>query len=300
MKAAVITGYGDNSMFELREVPSPRPAAGQVRVKLAASSINPVDAKVRSGAMKAVMPVTFPAILGHDIAGEIVELGSGVTGFKVGDRVFGMGKSTFAEEAVVDAKALAHVPAGLDLVAAAALPLVLSTGAQLVSLAVKPTSGQRILVTGATGSSGRAAVFVATQLGVQVVAGVRGKYRAEAEKLGAVEVLALDDADALGRLQPVDAIADTVGGELTQKLLGKLKPGGTVGSVVGEPAGAKERGFRVNAIYAKAEGDSLEELGRAVQQGKFAIPIADRFPISDVRKAMDRAEHAGGKVLLTF
>ena len=114
---------------------------------------------------------------------------------------------------------------GMDLVDAGAYPLVLLTGAQLIEDAVRPARGDQVLVTGATGSTGRVAVFVAKAAGARVLAGVRAKHKAEAATLGADQVVALDDDADVARLPTLDAIADTVGGETTQRLLGKLKAG---------------------------------------------------------------------------
>ena len=130
----------------------------------------------------------------------------------------------------------------------AALPLVLLTGAQLIEEAVRPRKGAVILVTGAVGSVGRAALFVARANGARVWAGVRGKQVAEAATLGADGVVALDSDADIAELPLLDGIADTIGGPTLARLFGKLKPGGTIGSVVGEAAGAKELGFEVRAF----------------------------------------------------
>jgi NADPH:quinone reductase-like Zn-dependent oxidoreductase len=146
---------------------------------------------------------------------------------------------------------------------------------------------------------GRTAVFAAKALGAKVYAGVRAKQRAEAAKLGADVVVALDDPGDVEKLPALDAIADTVGGETTQKLLGKLKAGGAIGSAVGEPAGAKERGFEVHAFLTHSDPKRLAELAQAVADGKLVIPIARRFPLAQAAEAQKVAEaHVGGKVLL--
>jgi NADPH:quinone reductase-like Zn-dependent oxidoreductase len=153
---------------------------------------------------------------------------------------------------VAATEAWAKLPVGLDEVSAGALPLVLLTGDQLAdaTLGSAPAAGQTVLVTGALGGVGRVAAWVAKQRGAKVLAGVRSKQVAAAEELGLDGVVALDDDAALAQLAPLDRIADTVGGETIARLLPKLKTGGTIGSVVGEPAGAKERGFAVKAFMA--------------------------------------------------
>src|SRR5665213_571161 len=226
MKAVLLTAYGDVDKLAVREVPDPKAGPNEIRVRVAGASINPVDWKQRSGLAAKFMPLDLPAILGRDASGEVIQVGAGVTAFEVGDKVLGRIMGGYAEQVVAPVDAWAKVPAKLDLADASALPLVVLTGAQLVEEAVNPKPGDLVLVTGALGGVGRTAVFAAKARGAKVYAGVRAKQRAEAAKLGADVVIALDDESDVAKLPPLDAIADTVGGETTQKLLGKLKPGG--------------------------------------------------------------------------
>jgi len=300
MRAVVLTGYGEFDKLEIRDLPDPKTGPNEIKVRMAGASINPVDWKFRSGALKAMMPLHLPAILGRDASGEVVEVGPGVTAFKIGARVMGIVNGGYAELVVAATDPWAEVPAKMDLAEAGALPLVLLTGAQLVEEAVKPREGDLVLVTGAIGSVGRAAVFAAKARGAKVWAGVRGKQKADAAKLGADGVVALDDDAEIGKLPQLDSIADTIGGDTIKKLLGKVKPGGTVGSVVGEPAGAKERGLIVHAMLTHTDAKRLAELGRAVAEGKLVIPIAKKLPLTEAREAHKLAEKsAGGKVILT-
>jgi NADPH:quinone reductase-like Zn-dependent oxidoreductase len=176
----------------------------------------------------------------------------------------------------------------------------LLTGAQLADEAVRHASGSIVLVTGAVGSVGRAALFAARLTGANVWAGVRESQRAEAAKLGASGVVALDDEADLNDLPMLDAIADTVGGESTKKLYDKLKPGGVIASVVGEPAGAKARGFGVRAFMAQPSSAMLSTYAAAVGKGELVIPIARRFPLARAAEAQSLAEKGrpGGKVVL--
>jgi NADPH:quinone reductase-like Zn-dependent oxidoreductase len=175
------------------------------------------------------------------------------------------------------------------------------TGTQLVEEAVKPSGGETVLATGAVGSVGRAAVFAAKERGANVWAGVRHNQEATAKELGAAGVVALDDDAAIERLPKLDSIADTVGGETLKKLYRKLKSGGVIGSVLGEPAGAKEGGFVVHALLAHPASRRLGELANAVAEKRLRIPVAKSFPLAQFGDAQKLAEHgAGGKVLLTF
>jgi NADPH:quinone reductase-like Zn-dependent oxidoreductase len=302
MKAIVLDEYGGPDKLQLRELPEPEPGAGEIKVRLASASINPIDWKLRSGKAKAIMPLNFPAVLGRDAAGQVGAVGQGVTAFKVGDRVMGLVRGAYAEFVVAAVEAWAKLPAGLDMKDAGALPLVLLTGDQLAdaTLGASGGAGLTVLVTGAAGAVGRSTVFVCKERGAKVWAGVRAQQMDEAKKLGATAVVALDDEAALQRLPALDALADTVGGSVTQSLLPKIKAGGVIGSVVGEPAGAKAMGLAVHTFLARPDSRRLAELAAAVASGKLVIPIAKRFPFSEAKAAQELAERggAGGKVLL--
>jgi NADPH:quinone reductase-like Zn-dependent oxidoreductase len=299
MKAVVLTAYGDVDKLEVRELPDPHPGSGAIVVRMAGAGINPVDLKMRSGAAKALFPVEFPAILGRDASGEVVELGKGVTTFAVGDPVLGLVNGAHAELVVAPAQAWARVPEGLALADAGALPLALLTGAQLIEEAVKPAEGSVVIVTGAAGSVGRVAVFAAKARGARVWAGVRASQREEASKLGADGVVVLDDGSGVSTLPDLDAIADTVGGDTLKKLYGKLRPGAIIGSVLGEPPGAHERGIAVSAVMAHPDSAMLARYAAAVAEGKLAIPIAAKMPLEAAREGHSLAEqHPSGKVVL--
>jgi NADPH:quinone reductase-like Zn-dependent oxidoreductase len=300
MQAIVLTAYGDVTKLESKNVSQPQVGHGELKVRMAGASINPVDWKLRSGALADMMPLTLPAILGRDVSGEVVEVGAGVTKFKVGDRVMGLVMGGYAEFVVAAAEAWAEVPRAMDLVDASGLPLVLLTGAQLVEEAVRPRKGDVVLVTGAVGSVGRAAVFTAKAAGAIVWAGVRESQKAEADMLGAAGVVALDNRADIAKLPMLDGIADTVGGEAVSRLYFKMKAGATIGSVVGEPAGAKALGLVVHAVMAHPDAKRLRELANAVANGELVIPIARKMPLAEAREAQTLAEHhAGGKVILT-
>jgi len=155
MRAAVLSRYGDVEGLEIRDVPEPSAGPGKLKVRVAASSLNPLDLKLLSGSLKAWFPLELPAILGFDAAGEVVELGPGVSGFRVGDKVLGQIRHVQAELAIATPEQIAKVPPGLSVVDAAALPVVALTGTQLLEEAVAPAPGDVVLVTGALGSVGR-------------------------------------------------------------------------------------------------------------------------------------------------
>jgi len=300
VRAIVLPDYGPPSALQMQTLPDPKPGPNEILVQVAGASLNPVDWKQRSGALREFMPLKLPAVLGRDASGTVAALGPGVTGFAVGDRVLGrVPGGGYAELVVAPAEAWAHLPAKLELADAGALPLALLTGAQLAEEATDARPGETILVTGATGSVGRVTVFAAKQRGARVFAGVRAKHRAEAARLGADAVVAIDDDGEIAKLPSLDGIADTVGGETTQKLLARLKPGGKIGSVLGEPAGARERGFLVKAFLTHSDPQRLRQLAQAVADGALTVPIARRFPLAEAGAAHALAEtHPDGKLLL--
>jgi NADPH:quinone reductase-like Zn-dependent oxidoreductase len=300
MKAVVLHEYGGPSNLKYEDVEDPVAGEGQVLVRVTASSVNPIDYKIRSGAMKAYMPLELPAILGRDISGIVREVGAGVTGFAPGDRVMALGDKAYAELAVVKADDLAHVPEKLDLVEAAALPLVTLTGEQLITRGAKIQSGQTVLVAGAAGNVGRSAVWTAKKAGAVVIAGVRKSQMKAAAELGADQVLALDDAAAMGKLGLIDAVADTVGHETAEMLLGKVKQGGVFASVLGTPGNAKMHPtVKIESVRAVPDASMLKTLSEDVVAGKLKIPIDRMVPLADAGEAQAAAEKGGiGKVLL--
>lgn len=300
MKAVLLEGYGGVDQLRIATVPRPEPGSGEVLVRVHATSVNPIDYKIRSGSAKERFPQEFPAILGRDLAGEVAALGAGVTQFTQGQRVMAMANHTYAEYTVAKADILAEIPGGLDYEHAAALPLVVTTGSQLAERAGKVQQGQVVLVTGAMGSVGRTAVFVSRQHGCKVIAGVRKSQLDEAKKLHAQQVVAVDDDGQLGSLGELDVILDTVGGSLAPKLLKHLKQGCVYASAVGPPQDADKFDVKVAALMAQPDAKRLRELAEAEAAGEFDIPIAKVMPLSEIQEAQRLGESHSiqGKIIL--
>ncbi len=301
MKAILIHAYGDVSQLKYEDTDIPEFGENEVLIRVRATSVNPADYKMRSGAAKDHFPVEFPGILGRDLAGEVERAGSAVSGFHKGMRVMALANATYAEYAKAKADILAPIPDALDFVHAAALPLVTLTGAQLIERAVKPSPGQSVLVTGALGSVGRTAVHVALKHGARVLAGVRASQRKEAESLGASAIVALDDDTEIAKLHDLDAIADTVGGATIGRLLKAIRNGGVLGSVLGVPEDAKKYDIHVEAFTAQPDASRLSQLADDVARGEFSIPIARTMPLREIQEAhrLVEAGRAGGKIVLT-
>ncbi len=302
MKAVRLYEYGgpENLRFE-DHVPDPILTADGVLIEALAASVNPIDWKVRSGARQHDFPLKLPAILGRDVSGVVRAVGSNIRHFKPGDRVLGMTDATYAELVVMEGALLTHLPDGLDLADSAAIPLVVLTGDQLVRLAAHAQSGQRILIGGALGSVGRAAVHTAKKLGAQVIAGVRKSQLPQAQSLGASETVAIDDDASIAQLEMVDAVADTVGGETAAKLFGRVKNGGAFGyaSVLPDGVSKSNPSVAVTRVFARADASKVREFADDLRDGKFVLPIGHRLPLRQASQAHVLAQKGGsGKIVL--
>jgi NADPH:quinone reductase-like Zn-dependent oxidoreductase len=210
-----------------------------------------------------------------------------------------MADNTYAELCMVKADVLADIPEGLDLIQAAALPLVTTTGNQLL-LATGATAGQTVLVVGAAGSVGRSAVFTAKSRGATVIAGVLKRQIDDAKNVGADRFVATDDAAAIANLPLLDAVADTVGGRTAETLIAKVKPGGVYASVTGLPQNAAEYPtVKAVSVFSHFDRKTLEFMAEAVRDGKLVIPISLKLPLSEAAQAHAAVEKGGaGKILL--
>ena len=303
MRAVPIHQYGGPDALSYEDdVPEPAFGPDDVLIEAVATSVNPIDWKVRSGARQKDFTLELPAILGKDVSGIVLAVGSEVRNLKPGDHVIAMADATYAELVAVPAAMVTHLPDGVDPVDAAAIPLVSLTGDQLVRNATRASAGQTILVSGALGSVGRAAVQTARKLGAKVIVGVRARHLAEAESLNARSAVALDDEDAVARLEAVDGVADTVGGEVAAKLLGKVRAGGRFGyaSVLPEAA-TKAAAVEVSRVFARPDPSKLREFADDIRGGKFVLPISRRMPLSEAGAAHELLEEGGsGKIVLTM
>lgn len=312
MKAIGIAQFGGPEVFAAMALPTPHPAAGQVLVQVAGSSVNPLDLRIRSGQVPALAPA-LPAVLHGDVAGRIAALGDGVAGWQVGDLVYacaggvkGQG-GALAEFMVADAALVARAPAGLDPVAAAALPLAAITAWEAIvdRAAVRP--GQRVLVHGGTGGVGHLGLQLARLAGGIVTASVAGEAKAAlARELGADAVVdyrheAVADyvATHTGG-EGFDVVFDTAGGENLAKSFQAAKPGGCVVTIAARttadlsPLHAK--GLSLHVVFMLLplltgrgrahHGEILARLARLIEGGRLR-PLFDPevFAFRDVAAA---------------
>ncbi|HEX3684891.1 MAG TPA: NADP-dependent oxidoreductase [Bryobacteraceae bacterium] len=299
MKAVRLYAYGGVDQLRYEEIPTPEPGPDEVLVKVAATSVNPIDWKIRSGAVQHRMPLKLPVILGRDLAGTVTKTGVNVRNLQSGQKVMGLVNGSYAEYLTARADHLTVIPDGLEMEQAAALPLVVTTGAQLIQH-IAPKPGDVLLVTGALGNVGRSAVYLAKKLGARVLAGVKTGQKEQANSVGADEVVGIDDDKEIAALPELGAIADTVDQDVIGKLIAKLKPGGVLGSVLGKPKEAEAKDIRVEAFMVTADASLLRQMADAVRDGKLAIPVVKKMRLSEAGEAQALAEKGslGGKILL--
>lgn len=308
MKAAQINEYGDPSVVQVVDVPRPTVGGGQVLVEVYAASLNPFDSKVRSGAMKDIIPLQFPVTLGGDIAGVVAEVGEGVTEFAAGDKVYGSANAVggdsgaFAEYALTRTGEVGKMPINLDFQQAAALVLVGVAALQGLTQHIKLQSGQKILIHGGGGGIGAVAIQLAKHIGAYVATTASGDDIAYTKQLGADQIIDYKTENFAELLQDFDAVFDTVGGEIFEQALSILKPGGTAVSMVSQLNETKASELGVTAILQNTHTTTtdLNELSKLVEAGVIAPRIGQVFPLDKISEAFtDRESGAiSGKVVI--
>ncbi|MEU6606433.1 NADP-dependent oxidoreductase [Streptomyces shenzhenensis] len=311
MKAVRFYQYGNPDVLRYEDVEQPVPGAGQVRVRVAATSFNPVDANIRAGFMQGPIPVTLPHTPGIDVAGTVDALGEGVTGIQVGDQVIGFlpmaEPGAAAEYVLAPAEALTPAPKSVALSDAAALPLVGLTAWQALFEHAKLTAGQRVLINGAGGAVGGYAVQLAKQAGAFVIATAGPRSNRRVTAAGAHEVIDHTTADVVAEVsQPVDVVLNLAPVEPAQldALLGLIRPGGVlVNTTVWMPAPAdEERGVRGIDLFVRSDAEQLSHLVELIDGGELRVEVARRVPLAEL-PALHADTAAGalpsGKVVVT-
>ncbi|SED03659.1 NADPH:quinone reductase [Amycolatopsis tolypomycina] len=307
MKAVRFHEYGDPGVLRYEDVELPVPGAGQVRIRVAATSFNPVDGNIRGGFMQGPIPVVLPHTPGIDVAGTVDARGEGVTGFETGTPVVAFlpmdGPGAAAEYVLAPAEALTTAPTSVPLADAAALPLVGLTAHQALFDHGKLTDGQRVLVNGAGGAVGGYAVQLAKNAGAHVIAtaGPRGGAALEA----ADEVVDHTATDVVAAVtEPVDVVLNLapVAPEQLAALVTVVRPGGVlVNTTVWMPAPAdEERGVRGIDLFVRSDAGQLAQLVAQVDRGELRIDVAERVPLADLAELHARAAAGGvhGKVVV--
>ncbi|MEU2625287.1 NADP-dependent oxidoreductase [Streptomyces sp. NPDC007157] len=311
MKAVRFHQYGDPDVLRYEDVEQPVPGAGQVRVRVAATSFNPVDANIRAGFMQGPIPVTLPHTPGIDVAGTVDALGGGVTGIQVGDQVVGFlpmaGTGAAAEYVLAPAEVLTPAPKSVVLSDAAALPLVGLTAWQALFEHAKLTSGQRVLINGAGGAVGGYAVQLAKQAGAFVIATAGPRSSRRVTAAGADEIIDHMVTDVVAAVsRPVDVVLNLAPVEPAQldALLGLIRPGGVlVNTTVWMPAPTdEERGVRGIDLFVRSDAEQLSHLVELIDGGELRVEVARRVLLAEL-PALHADAAAGalpsGKVVVT-
>ena len=303
MKAVRFHEYGDPSVLRYEDVEQPVPGAGQVLIRVAATSFNGVDANIRAGFMQGPIPVALPHTPGIDVSGTVTALGEGVDGFQVGDRVVGFLPMTdpgaAAEYVVAPAEILTPAPTSVPLSDAAALPIVVLTAWQALFDHAKLTAGQRVLINGAGGAVGGYAVQLAENAGAYVIATASPSSSDRVKALGADEVVDHTSAEvAVAVSEPVDVVLNLapIPPEQLAALPGLIRPGGVlVNTTVWMPAPSDEqRGVRGIDLYVRSDAQQLSHLVELVDSGKLRIEVAQRIPLAELPAL--HADAAAGKL----
>jgi len=330
--AAFIDGYGSDQVLRVGDFPAPKTGPSDILVRVHAASVNPVDFKLRDGKLRLLRRYRFPLILGHDCAGEVVQVGEDVTQFKVGDRIFSRPRNgrigTFAEFIAIDQSEAALMPPNLNYHEAASLPLVALTSWQaLVDVAqLKPR--QKLLIPAGSGGVGTFAIQLAKHLGAEVWTTTSGKNLELVKSLGADHVINYQNEKFEERVNNLDVVFDTLGGDSLDRSFAITRANGWVVSIAGSPdyRNAEEMGLdmlrslllrvvglRVNSrarragvnyrfIFMKPLGEELAQIAALISEGVIK-PVVDRiFPISECQSAIEYSAsgRARGKIVISL
>ncbi|MFD9728896.1 NADP-dependent oxidoreductase [Streptomyces sp. NPDC059072] len=302
MKAAVISQYGQvRDVVRVTEAPVPAVGPRDVLIEVRAAGVNPVDHLIVKGFMSAGEP-TEPLVIGNELAGVVTEVGSEVTRFAVGDEVFTRVDprvgGAFAEYAAVDQSLVAAKPSGLTFEEAASLPLAALTALQALTEQADVRAGTRLLVHGAAGGVGSAAVQIAKQLGAEVVATASAGSVELVRELGADRVIDYRAEKFDEVVSDVDVVLDTIGGETQERSFAVLKTGGTLVSII-PIADAEARKARWNvearSFFMRPHGEQLAHLAGLVEAGRLRPIVETVFPLDEASEALQKVERGGAR-----
>lgn len=315
MKALVVSHY--KKPLESIDVPAPKPGPEEVLVKVAAAGLNQLDEKIRLGDFKQILPYRVPFILGHDLAGTVLEVGSGITKFSVGDMVYGRVRDgaigTFAEQIVVNQADLAVAPGSISLEDAAGLPLVGLTAWQALVEIGNVQPGQQILIHAGAGGVGTIAIQLAKHLGATVATTASASNADFVRSLGADIVIDYHTQDFTHELSNYDLVLDSLGAKSVMKSLHVVKPGGLVIGISGPPtptfakeAGlgklleiamgalskdvrseAKKLGVNYTFLLMQANGEQLKSITALVNTGTIRPIVNKTIDFNEIPAALE-------------
>lgn len=330
MKALILKSYSKSGQFDFADIAKPTIKADEILVQVHAVGLNPIDNKIPTGAFKPIIKLALPVVMGSDLAGVVVEVGSHVTRFKLGDAVFAsifdLGTGSLAEFAVVPESAAAIKPANLDFVQAASIPMVGLTSWQALKERARLKPGQKVFIPAGSGGIGSFAIQLAKHLGAKVGTTTSAANIDLVMRLGADEIIDYKHQNFEDVLQGYDVVLGTVAGDVIEKSIKILNPKSSVISLVGPPdaAFARVRGMnflmkfvfgllsrkiirraeKVDAEYSflfvHPDGQQLAEIGKLLEAGHI-VPVIDKvFPFDQTQQALAYLEagRAKGKVVV--
>ncbi len=331
MRAVRMHAYGGPEVLKVDEIPVPEPGPGEVCVRIHASSVNPIDWKIRSGGQRGIIRYALPRTLGLDLSGEISALGSGVTDLKIGDEVWSSphhtAGGTYAEYAVLPASQLGLKPVSLSHQEAAALPLVGLTAYEALVTKAKLQPGERVFIQAGSGGVGHIAIQIAKAMGAQVLTTCSTRNLELATSFGADKVIDYTKEDFEALVKDVDVALEALGGASRQRTLSVIRRGGRMSCIVGDiPQHVKRhgpaigvpmavlkiagfvvqarmrRGVRVYQVVRPPVRTRLDQLAALVEAGKVRPHIDRTFPLAELSKAHSYSEtgRVRGKIVISM
>jgi NADPH:quinone reductase-like Zn-dependent oxidoreductase len=330
MKALVLKRYGGVDSLAFADVPRPTIKPDEILVHVHAAGLNPIDYMIPQGSFKPILKFELPATMGSDLAGVVVEVGSRVNRFKVGDAVFAslfdLGTGSLAEYAAVPERAAAHKPANLDFVQAASIPMVGLTSWQAFNERAQLKPGQKVFIPAGSGGIGSFAIQLAKQLGAKVGTTTSTANVELVRSLGADEVVDYKKQEFENILSGYDAVLGTVRGDGLESALKIVKPGSSVVSLVGPPDAAfarargmnflmkfvfgllsrkiirlaQKRNSRYSFMFVRPDGRQLGKIGEMLESSRIRPVIDKVFPFTNAKEGLAYLEQgrAKGKVVV--
>ena len=306
MKAARIHAYGAASEIRIEDAPLPTLNDEDVLIRVVATSVNPVDWKIRKGYLQSFIPYDMPLIMGWDVSGVVERTGPAVTKFKPGDAVYSRPdirrNGTYAEYIAVRESEIAFKPATISHVEAASLPLVSITAWESLFTTANLTAGQRVLIHAGAGGVGSIAIQLAKAKGAHVTATASAGKADLVRSLGADQVIDYRAQDFSTVARDMDVVFDTVGGDVQERSWSVLKPGGMLVSITDRPSEdrAKAEGKRAGFVFIDPNAAILTELAAMVDAGQVRPLIGAEYRLDDAARAQEASEtgSATGKIVI--
>lgn len=306
MRAVRIHAYGGPELLHEEEIPLPHPNPDDILIRVRATAVNPVDWKIREGYLQGFLHHRLPLILGWDVSGEVVELGTEVTEFKVGDEVYVRPNierdGSYAEYIAVKASEAARKPATLDHIHAAAVPLATLTAWQVLVDAAQLQAGQTVLIHAAAGGVGSMAVQLAKARGARVIATASAVNLGLLTELGADQSIDYTKTRFEDVVSQVDVVFDTIGGDTQDRSWSVLKPDGMLVSIISPPPAETSASFGVRSafVFVQPNGSQLTAIGRLIDEGRIRPIIHSVLPLAEIRQAhaISQGGHSRGKIVL--